>query len=340
MFKPRVRAAHKITAYNQLNEIYSAPEVDSELYHIILAHDNIYTRAAMPEAYHQNPDLLNQLILLGINFGEFGWALLDVKILDSEDATLQHAPILLKYAIKHSDLQPVVDDVVGALFKDSVLEKLHTRINDLLYEEDCVFIDDAFQYFYQHQYHTCALILASVIDGQSIRFIIDNYAHEPNMIQNPSQGWQSFAKIITYNYGDFLTLTFNDTKTKDEPRLRFQEKLSQCDPDSELAAHIAMVANISMSMMRFFSNTSWTDKELPASINRNWLAHGMYHQADVTSNDCIKLFVLLYQLLHLLRTIMFIDIKNSLPNNVAGGECLSMDIPAPESNTEFVGVDL
>lgn len=323
MFQPRRRAPYLITPYNQLREIYDAPEIDSTLYHTILSQENMVVRPNMPDAYHQTPELLNQLILLGINFGEFGWALLDVKGLDAEDTILHHAPILLKYAIKHQDLQHIVDDIVGSLFKEDVLDRMHTKLNDLLYEEDNVKLEMAYQCYHNHEYHICALILASIIDSQSIHFIIENYQNTPDMINYPAQGWQSFAKIITQNYGDYLTLTWNDTQTNDKPRLRFQKKLEKCDPDSELAAHIAYVANLSMAMMKFFSNHAWNASVLPSSINRNWLAHGMYYTFDINANDCIKLLVLLHQLLLLYRELLWVDVKQSLPNNMTGGECLS-----------------
>ena len=55
-------------------------------------------------------------------------------------------------------------------------------------------------------------------------------------------------------------------------------------------------------MLKFFDDSDWTDKKngtIPSSVNRHWLAHNMYDYDDITRADCMKLFLLLYQIMEL-----------------------------------------
>lgn len=59
-------------------------------------------------------------------------------------------------------------------------------------------------------------------------------------------------------------------------------------------------------MLKFFDNSDWTDKlnsEIPSSVNRHWLAHGMYECNDIRRVDCIKMILMLELLVSLYDSI-------------------------------------
>lgn len=56
--------------------------------------------------------------------------------------------------------------------------------------------------------------------------------------------------------------------------------------------------NIAYPLLIFFNDNDWKEyPNKPDIINRNWLMHGMCNYDDVTKSDCVKLFLLYYQLI-------------------------------------------
>ena len=69
---------------------------------------------------------------------------------------------------------------------------------------------------------------------------------------------------------------------------------------------------IAYPLLTLFKNYSWKEhnkNNKPSVINRNWLMHGMYSIDDIDKFDCIKLFLILYQISNL-----YYKIKNNSLN--------------------------
>ena len=231
------------------------------------------------ESLHEVSSSLNErVILLEACFGELGWCF----------------PNFLK---KHIVLGKVMDDLrnkvsideidlgVADCFREREIEALIILTEMHLSDSDKKKLGLAFELYLKQEYFTSAMLLAGIIDSASINQALK----EPSTIENVSQCWKCYGKVIQENFATkYFTAEFPYNK---------RAKHDECFQDKK-----EILIPLSFAMLKFFDDSDWTDKKngtIPSSVNRHWLAHNMYDYDDITRADCMKLFFLLHQTMEL-----------------------------------------
>lgn len=247
------------------------------------------------ESLHEVSSSLNErVILLEACFGELGWCF----------------PNFLK---KHIVLGKVMDDLrnkvsideidlgVADCFREREIEALIILTEMHLSDSDKKKLGLAFELYLKQEYFTSAMLLAGIIDSASINQALK----EPSTIENVSQCWKCYGKVIQENFATkYFTAEFpynkrakHDDRSKATIDFFKSIKHDECFQDKK-----EILIPLSFAMLKFFDDSDWTDKKngtIPSSVNRHWLAHNMYDYDDITRADCMKLFFLLHQTMEL-----------------------------------------
>ena len=268
---------------------------------------------------------INQIrALRAIQYGELGWTLYDLEVY-VDFPELSKAMGLLAEAIEIEHRRPTLDNRLAQLFTKPVVNHIVTKTKSMLTPSDQDKFNRAFADYTQGRHIQCATMLASIIDSQNIKFMLNANLQAPNTYPNIQQGWDAFAKIIQHHYGQYFDIEVSETRNNQ--RDKFKAKMKALSNANDLDENLFRAANIAAAMMVLFTNTNWIEyqqRTLPASINRNWLAHGMYDVQDVNAADCIKLFVLLYQ-----TQLLLSDLKNGIGPQSLGLSPVFMQLDEP-----------
>ncbi len=145
--------------------------------------------------------------------------------------------------------------------KKSDMQRLFTELEEVCARKRDV--REAVFCYNQRQYKACALILFSIIDSRFIR-----------MQNKDDENYAVGVKAI----------------------VKYKKIVKQKISDSENLFLWLSYVNLFSCLFSFFENTNNFTKE-PLTINRNYLDHGMSYKL-VRKKDCIKLFLLLYNILN------------------------------------------
>lgn len=239
-------------------------------------------------------DVNERLVLLYACYGEIGWC-------------------LPEYLTKHIESHKIITDLENGVSIDAI----DTKVADCFWEREVEAIalltkrhlsasensklDIAFELYLKQKYFASAMLLAGLIDSTSINhFLKTNPTPE-----NVSQCWTCYGKIIQDNFGDKYfssPFPYNKPAKNDERGKATIEFFKSIKYDVAIDDKKEILIPLSFALLKFFDNSDWQDKQngiIPSSINRHWLAHGMYDYDDITRADCMKLFFMLYQIVEL-----------------------------------------
>ena len=287
-----IRKPYDITSANPLyNSIQQAKTtLGKDIINVLVKNPEMIERMTreQPEA---ETNFNTIMMRLAAAYGELGWALIDAtEILDPQSR--YDAQFLLTQASQEPDKQPDLDSKLAALFSEGNIHRLFTEITEDTQSDDKVLLQHTSEYYRQKRYYECAMLLASFIDKQNINIAVDDITKN-----KAKQGWMAFQDIIAAHYKILYGCTQATTKTTPTKK-DIKDRIIHTVFDEPVDVQTVIAANVTMCMMTLFNDVNWTElraHKIPASINRHWLAHGMYSYHDVVRADCIKLLVLAYQ---------------------------------------------
>ena len=248
--------------------------------------------------------------------GEHGWCLFNIDSLqickfDVELIMEDIANQLSNSKLKKED----IDEYIGCIFTKSLLENIKESTLMCLDTEDKVKLKRAFMQYEAGAYLESCYLLASLIDAQSIKQeMFDNSVNKYDKVKfynkktnqfEASQGWRSFYRTFEHNF----SIIFNGKSLSSNGKDSFiliddlmQDVKNNSTYDLEV---VCPIIHLAYSLNSFFKDIDWSDYKVvkPNVINRHWLMHGMYSIDDVTKYDCIKLALLLYQLVLLYKKV-------------------------------------
>lgn len=191
------------------------------------------------------------------------------------------------------------------------LEIIFEGLNNLLDKNDKCKIDIAIEEYQKKHWYNCVNILTQIIDSLTIKqeiLCIRNNDLDSIFLKNPkfasSQCWISFYRVyLSYFVPIICKNTLSDSVKTDMRERKIEEILKYCKDNFQSldVKKIIPMLNLLSCMIVFFDNFSWEEYDIkkPKSINRHWLMHGMYNVDDIQEYDCVKLFLMLYQLVYL-----------------------------------------
>lgn len=239
-------------------------------------------------------DINERFILLNACLGEIGWCLPKhlIKRIASHEIFTD-----LENDVSIDD----IDTKVAECFWEREIEALVILIGHKQPKSEKSKLDFAFELYLKQEYFTSAMLLAGLIDSTSINQVLKSSAD----IQNVSQCWKCYGKVIQENFGDKYfsgTFPFNKSAKNDERGNATIEFFKSIKHDTCFDDKKDILIPLSFALLKFFDDSDWQDKKngmIPSSINRHWLAHNMYDYDDITRADCMKLFCMLYQIVEL-----------------------------------------
>ena len=239
-----------------------------------------------------------RVILQKACFGELGWCFPNFM---KKHIVLGKVMADLRNGVSIDE----IDSKIAECFWEREIEANVILTERLLSDSDKKKLDLAFELYLKQEYFTSAMLLAGIIDSASINQALKG----PSTIENVSQCWKCYGKVIQENFATkYFTAEFPYNKNaKEDKRSKatidfFKSiKHDECFQDKK-----DILIPLSFAMLKFFDDSDWTDKKngtIPSSVNRHWLAHNMYDYDDITRADCMKLFLLLYQIMELYRNL-------------------------------------
>lgn len=194
-----------------------------------------------------------------------------------------------------------IDLGIAECFLEREIEAIVILTEKFLSDSDKKKINLAFELYLKQEYFASSMLLAGIIDSASINQALK----KPNTIENISQCWKCYGKVIQENFATkyfSAEFPYNKSAKKDgrsKATIDFFESIKhdECFQDKK-----EILIPLSFAMLKFFDDSDWTDKKngiIPSSVNRHWLAHNMYDYDDITRADCVKLFFLLHQIMEL-----------------------------------------
>ena len=194
-----------------------------------------------------------------------------------------------------------IDLGIAECFLEREIEAIVILTEKFLSDSDKKKINLAFELYLKQEYFASSMLLAGIIDSASINQALK----KPNTIENISQCWKCYGKVIQENFATkyfSAEFPYKKKKKKDgrsKATIDFFESIKhdECFQDKK-----EILIPLSFAMLKFFDDSDWTDKKngiIPSSVNRHWLAHNMYDYDDITRADCMKLFFLLCQIMEL-----------------------------------------
>lgn len=194
-----------------------------------------------------------------------------------------------------------IDSKIAECFWEREIEAIVILTERLLSVSDKKKLNLAFELYLKKEYFTSAMLLAGIIDSASINQALK----KSSAIENVSQCWKCYGKIIQANFAakhfgaefPYNKITKKDGRSKAAIDFFKSIKHNEYFQDKK-----EILIPLSFAMLKFFDDSDWTDKKnstIPSSVNRHWLAHNMYDYDDIRRTDCMKLFLLLYQIMEL-----------------------------------------
>lgn len=238
--------------------------------------------------------LNERVILQKACFGELGWCFPSFM---KKHIVLGKVMVDLRNGVSINE----IDLGIAECFYEREIEAIVILTERLLTDSDKKKLNLAFELYLKQEYFTSAMLLAGIIDSASINQALK----EPSNIENVSQCWKCYGKVIQENFATkYFTAEFpynkrakNDDRSKATIDFFKSIKHDECFQDKK-----EILIPLSFAMLKFFDDSEWTDKKngtIPSSVNRHWLAHNMYDYDDITRADCVKLFFLLHQIMEL-----------------------------------------
>ncbi|MDE6728371.1 MAG: hypothetical protein K2J80_10610 [Oscillospiraceae bacterium] len=239
-------------------------------------------------------DLNERLILLYACYGEVGWCL-------PEHLTKHIVSGRIITDLENDVSIDEIDTKISECFGERDIESLVILIGQQLSKSEKSKLDLAFKLYLKEEYFASAVLLAGLIDSASINHYLKSIVNPENV----SQCWNCYGKVIQDNFsGTYFSAEFPYKKSipkekRGEATIKFFKSINHdtCFDDKK-----DILIPLSFALLKFFEDSDWRDKQngiIPSSINRHWLAHGMYDYDDITRADCIKLFCMLYQIVEL-----------------------------------------
>lgn len=244
--------------------------------------------------------------------GEYGWCFYYIEEINDTNYIKDMNMInYLKKLIKNPSIKNIeIDKIIAKNISKKKLLLIIKKSKSWLDEEDITKLKKALKYYKKKQYYDSATILLELIDAQNIKQELfdlkqgkykEEFKTMQNNKENIDQGWNAFSIVFRNNFSMYFNneLLFgrkNKTKSKKILLDEFVKK-TKYSMDIDVGYEVLSIA---YPLFTFFDDISWKNyPNKPNTINRNWLMHGMYSYNDITKYDCIKLFLILYQLSHL-----------------------------------------
>ncbi len=235
--------------------------------------------------------IIKQYVLYEAFCGELGWCFSRCPHIISN----QINRLVSDFIEKRGDIIEL-DERIASLYSKSIINDIVSNTKTHMKSVDIVKLAKAMRLFNNKDYYTCATILAGLIDSQSINQALNDTTE--NTI-NVSQCWKCYGKVIQEHFASkYFEEKFPYKETVKSGRIpksiNFFASLKEgFDLYNQ---QVIDIISLSFSMLKFFDNSDWTDKlnsEIPSSVNRHWLAHGMYEWNDIRRVDCIKMILML-----------------------------------------------
>ncbi|WP_295088763.1 hypothetical protein [Ruminococcus sp.] len=241
--------------------------------------------------------IIKQYVLYEAFCGELGWCFSRCPQIISN----QINRLVSDFIEKRGDIIEL-DERISSLYSKGIILDIASNAKAHMNSVDIVKFTKAMRLFNNKDYYTCATILAGLIDSQSInQSLIDTTKENVNV----SQCWKCYGKVIQEHFASkYFEEEFPYKETVKTGRIpKSISFFSSLKEDFDLNnQQIIDIISLSFSMLKFFDNSDWTDKlnsEIPSSVNRHWLAHGMYEWNDIRRVDCIKMILMLELLVSL-----------------------------------------
>lgn len=246
--------------------------------------------------------------------GSYGWSYYFIEDIDDEDITDMTFP---KEWEKSKHKIKTIDKYIGRRISKQTLLNIISKTELLLDNDDLLKLKSALMHYNSKKYYDCCSLLLGMIDSQNIKQELYDYKNGyystlniHNGEENIDQGWNAFAIVFRnhlmeyFNNEKFIGKNKNN-KSKNEHFESFVNKVKY-DMDNDIGFYFLCIA---YPLLTLFNDCKWKEYingNKPSVINRNWLMHGMYSISDIDRYDCIKLFLILYQISNL-----FYKIKNN-----------------------------
>lgn len=254
--------------------------------------------------------------------GLYGWSYYFIDDIDNEDITATTAPKYFKDFLDNTPQATIksIDVYIGKKIKKKTLLDIILKTEFLLDDVDKVKLKNALKHYNARRYYDCSSLLLGMIDSQNIKQELydlenNNYSelNKHQGIENVDQGWNAFVIVFRnhlleyFNNKNFIGKNKNN-KSKDEHFEEFVNNVKY-DMDYDIGFYFLCIAYPLLTLFKDYSWKEHNKNNKPSVINRNWLMHGMYSIDDIDKFDCIKLFLILYQISNL-----YYKIKNNSLN--------------------------
>lgn len=245
---------------------------------------------------------------------KLGWCFLGIDFFNEVDiiyGDLTLTNMLINGVSAEMSIKEKNEYICNTLLNDKFegkFEDIFEWIKELLDEKDRQKLNIAIEDYQNGRWFSCANSLIQIIDSLSIKqeiVGIKNRDLDSYLLTNPNlvskQCWISFFRVfLSY----FVPIICTENLTKEEKN-KMKERdikiiVQNCKDNFQTldVVKVLPILNLLACMITFFEDVSWENYTVdkPISINRHWLAHGMYNVDDIEKYDCIKLFLILYQL--------------------------------------------
>jgi hypothetical protein len=204
-----------------------------------------------------------------------------------------------------------IDEFMMVLFDDKKIEDLIGNINNTIKDEDKNKYIEIIENFNNSKYHTCALLLSGLIDSLSIKkVLLDSVNHKYIFAPGSSdvgvgQGAKAYLHALVdlypsyFGYDDILA---NKARTSPIRKRNFENKIASMNVPDQEKYELLNIIGLTYCILILFDDNDWKDylnNKKPKIINRHWLNHGMCNVDEITKSDCIKLLLILQELLEL-----------------------------------------
>lgn len=232
-----------------------------------------------------NEEFIQQAII----YGQYGWALYDntvrEKFLDP-----------LAIAMRTKSCNQDVDYAISSLFTNYDLFVMQKELTSLFAgDKDSIKKSKvAIRLFRKKRYYESAMILFGLLDSHSIKIL------KNEQCKNTKQGLRSMSKVLKLKFGHAIGMTLSDGPNQPSAMKELFDKLPEYVSTENINNDFIVyeIINLAYSFKTLFNDCDWESSDiLPASINRNYLMHGMYKYDDIERYDCIKIMFLLRKLL-------------------------------------------
>lgn len=239
-------------------------------------------------------------------YGKYGWAVYSQDFLNKTQMLAGDEMLPMKLENLEKEGRTVKE--IDKYFSDNLRETVHKYYEDeiknkILKEnyDDELKIHSLFDDFKQEKYYECASIIFGLIDAKIIKLNVSDYEYKDKNGkeftdgEKIKQGIKAFFKLYNNNFKKFFNNHPLKMKTN---QITFNDFVEEVKLEMDLYVGYEFF-NIAYPILVFFKDSDWEkySTKKPEIINRNWLMHGMYNYSDITKADCMKLFLLYYQLI-------------------------------------------